>query len=115
MTTPFLSQFFGDCCKKGGSCGALFFCLFFGKNDRKNEMKTQVIGRFLKLDSLNNNVVVDIYDEFVLKNEHTTTPTPTRRKKYWYSFVQKFSVFIRSEGNPASLNKKRERKGETSF
>jgi len=78
-------------------------------------MKTQVIGRFLKLDSLNNNVVVDIYDEFVLKNEHTTTPTPTRRKKYWYSFVQKFSVFIRSEGNPASLNKKRERKGETSF
>jgi len=57
MTTPFLSQFFGDCCKKGGS-GALFFCLFFGKNDnRKNESKTQVIGRFLKLDSLNNNVV----------------------------------------------------------
>ncbi len=46
--------------KKAALVGLFFFCLFFGKNDRKNEMKTQVIGRFLKLDSLNNNVVVDI-------------------------------------------------------
>ena len=42
----------------------------------------------------------------------TTTPTPTRRKKYWYSFVQKFSVFIRSEPKEiqASLEARKKRR-----
>ena len=49
---------------KKAALGLFFFAFSLGKNDRKNEMKTQLIGRFLKLNSLNNNVVVDTTSSF---------------------------------------------------